>query len=143
MSIGLSFSLHPGRGRKTSGPIRIRLSGVTRACLSPATLGSHISFVALLCSCFLASLVSGCSLVTVGPDGTRRVMGLVYLELPPARPRSPAADALRVRSLGLAFPSSADQTSLSLGYTDETLARIRNNSCLRVDALTSGRLGSQ
>lgn len=83
----------------------------------------------------LAALVAqGCASVTVDADGTRHVTGLVRLTLPPVT--DAGADALRLQALGLCVVSSpVVGTSLVIGYSDTSLAAIRNHSLVPGAAL--------
>jgi hypothetical protein len=72
--------------------------------------------------------LSGCSHLSVDADGTRHIVGLVVLTLPPAK-ADVAADSLRMRSLGLTITQGTRLGgSLVLGYSDATLAALRQDA---------------
>lgn len=79
-----------------------------------------------------AGLLGGCAWTYVAPDRTRHVIGFVYAVLPPERAGAYPAESLRTRTLGVAFTSGdAVGTSISIGYSDITLAYVRENTCVR------------
>lgn len=82
-----------------------------------------------------AGLCAGCAHVYIDADGTRNVVGFVHLQLPPAERAPAAAESLRVRAIGLTLARSGAGSALTLGYSDDTLAFVRNHSCVRLDAL--------
>lgn len=89
------------------------MSGAARASLQAAVLG--------------ALAVQGCASVTVDADGTRHITGLMRLTLPSVS--DAGADALRLQAVGLSFVSSpVVGTSLVIGYSDTSLAVVRDHS---------------
>ncbi|MYM66347.1 hypothetical protein GTP45_05790 [Pseudoduganella sp. FT55W] len=79
-------------------------------------------------------LLSGCALTWVSPDGTRNVLGLAHVSVPPAiAPAATGADWIRVRSVGLAFSRTPLGSALDIGYSDNTLAGIHQHSCVRIE----------
>jgi hypothetical protein len=83
----------------------------------------------------LSALLAGCAHVVVDPDGTRHIAGFMVLTLPPAR-QDIGADAVRMRSLGLTVTRGhAAGAQLTLGYSDMTIAAIRNDSAISRPAL--------
>lgn len=83
----------------------------------------------------LSISLSGCAHVTVDADGTRHVTGLVVMTLPPVLP-DVGADAARLRSIGLTVSSGHVAASqLTLGYSDITIAAMRNDSVISRSAL--------
>lgn len=87
----------------------------------------------------LASLSSGCAVITENPDGTRRIFGLVNMTIqstPSGSEKIPSqggVDAVRVRALGLSMLTGDKHTAVTLGFSDDTLVSIRSNSCIRLD----------
>jgi hypothetical protein len=78
----------------------------------------------------LPGLLTGCAYNYVGADGARHLVGLVHLTLPAEGPHAPAA-SLRAQALGLSYTRADVGTALSLGYSDTTLAYVRDNTCVR------------
>lgn len=92
-------------------------------------------WLGLIAVSLLLALPAGCAHVAVDPDGTRHVMGLMVLTLPPAR-QDIGADAVRMRSLGLTVTRGhAAGAQLTLGYSDTTIAALRNDSAIARNAL--------
>jgi hypothetical protein len=87
-----------------------------------------ISLLKLCAFSLLASLLSGCAHSYVDQHGNRHIVGLVSVTLPPV-PDNGTADWVRLRTVGLAINRGSFISSLDLGYSDSTLAVIRNNSC--------------
>jgi hypothetical protein len=78
-------------------------------------------------------LLGGCVHMSSNPDGTRQITGWVSMTLPPTSASPTAADWIRLRSFGLAYSRTDIGTSVDLGYSDNTLAVIRGNSCIILD----------
>lgn len=75
----------------------------------------------------LCAGLAGCAHLVVDPDGTRHIVGFTVLTLPPAH-RDIAADAVRLRTLGLtAAVGPITGSHFTLGYSDTTIAAIRND----------------
>ncbi len=83
-------------------------------------------------------LLAGCAHVYVDADGTRHVVGFVDLQLPPATGRPTAAESLRSRSFGVSLTRSDVGSAVVLGYSDTTLAFVRNHALLPAAALGLG-----
>ena len=83
----------------------------------------------------LPMLLSACAHTYIDADGNRNVVGWVHLTLPPAMADRKAADWIRMRTFGLAVSSTDIGGAFELGYSDNTLAVIRNNSCVALDRL--------
>lgn len=83
----------------------------------------------------LWAVLAGCAHVVVEPDGTRRIAGFVVLTLPPAA-QDIGGDAVRIRALGLTVTRGhAAGAQLTLGYSDTTIATLRNDSVVSRTAL--------
>lgn len=89
----------------------------------------------LVVSC---GLLPGCAHVHVGADGQRHIVGFLMLSLPPVV-AVPAADSIRARTLGLAITQSPLGGGLVLGYSDTTLAVVRNHSLVPKAALVDAQ----
>lgn len=84
----------------------------------------------LIATSLWLALPAGCAHVAVDPDGTRHITGFMVLTLPPAR-QEVGADAVRMRSLGLTVTRGhAAGAQLTLGYSDTTIAAMRNDSAI-------------
>lgn len=86
-----------------------------------------------ICPAIVAALalLSGCAHNYLDQAGNRRVIGWVDLTLPPAiAAHDTGADWIRMRTFGLAISSSPIGSALDLGYSDNTVAVVRNNSCV-------------
>lgn len=83
----------------------------------------------------LLLLPSACAHTYVDAAGTRHVIGLVHLSIPPASPPPWGGEALRVRSVGITLNHGAESHALVIGYSDATHALVRNNALVAVEAL--------
>lgn len=91
-----------------------------------------LRIIAALC---LPVFLHGCAHVYVDADGTRHVLGLVHLELPAESTAKPGGEALRSQSFGLSVTSSAVGQAVVLGYSDTTLAFVRDNVVVTASGL--------
>jgi hypothetical protein len=85
---------------------------------------------ATVLACML--VLQGCAVVRVDEAGRTHVAGLVWLTLPAPKPADKAADVVRARSVGVSVTSGPLGQALTVGYSDQTLAAIRNNSSVRL-----------
>jgi hypothetical protein len=90
--------------------------------------------------CALALSGSGCAITHTAPDGTRHLIGWMWVTLPPVE-FQPAAEMLRTRSLGLSVTRSDAGAALVLGYQDATMGFVRNHSLVPAAALRLGATG--
>lgn len=87
----------------------------------------RVHFLAWASACCMT--LSGCAHVRIDEDGTRHIVGLVSLTLPPPdKFAERGADAIRIRSLGLTALRSPADGALVLGYQETTLIAVKNNS---------------
>ena len=86
----------------------------------------------------LGLLLTGCAHVHVDADGQRHVIGFLMLSLPPVV-AEPAADSIRARTLGLSITQSPLGGGVVLGYSDTTLAVVRNHSLVLKAALVDAQ----
>ena len=84
----------------------------------------------------LCLALGGCSHLHVDEHGQRHVLGLVWLTLPPPGAGPVGADALRLRSLGLAITRSPAGSGAVLGLSDATLTVIRNDAFVHLSDLS-------
>jgi hypothetical protein len=91
----------------------------------------------LLLTSLGAAMLGGCAHTYIDNEGNRNIIGWVNLTLPPAAPGPKAADWMRVRTLGVVLSRTDIGSAIELGYADNTLAAIRNNSCVPLDRLPS------
>jgi hypothetical protein len=93
----------------------------------------------------LASLVlqAGCAHVSSNADGTRQITGWVSITLPPASSAPTAADWIRLRTFGLAYSRTDLGTNIDVGYSDNTLAVMRGNSCIIFDPILASLLNQK
>jgi hypothetical protein len=80
------------------------------------------------------ALLGGCAHSYADADGNRHFVGIMHLTLPPAA-ESKAADWMRWRTVGVAISRSEIGNAVEIGYSDNTLAVVRNNSCAALDRL--------
>jgi hypothetical protein len=80
----------------------------------------------------LLPAIAGCAAVHVDEQGRRHVLGLVWLTLPAPGEPAAAADELRTRSVGLTLNSGPLGQTAVLGYSDQRLLAIRNDSVLKL-----------
>lgn len=82
----------------------------------------------------LAPALAGCAITTTHANGTRTVLGFMYLSLPAPPPGAPdLAASMRARTLGLGLSSTETGSVLAVGWVDTTVAFSRGNACLGVD----------
>jgi len=75
-------------------------------------------------------MLGGCAYVTVDHDGTRHVSGFMTLTLQPLN-QEVGADVIRMRTLGVTVTSGTSLGSqVTLGYSDTTVAALRNNAAV-------------
>ena len=87
----------------------------------------------------LASLLlTGCAHVHVDAEGQRHIVGFMLLTLPPLVAK-PAAESIRARTLGLSMTQSPLGGGIVLGYSDTTLAVVRNHSLVPQAALVDAQ----
>lgn len=79
--------------------------------------------------------LQGCAHVWVDSDGTRHVVGLVRLSMPPQSLAPTAGESFRSRSVGLSFSASEAGSAFVIGYSDTTFAFVRDHSLVFADAL--------
>ena len=86
----------------------------------------------------LLMLLTGCAYSYVGADGSRHVVGLAHVILPPEGPHPSPAASIRTQALGFSLTQGDVGTALSLGYSDITIAYVRENTCVRwpLDSVT-------
>lgn len=99
-------------------------------------------FLALLNGGALA-LLAGCAHTYLDSAGNRHVIGWVDLTLPAAAAKDKGADWIRLRTIGLAYSSTDIGNAIEFGYSDNTLAVIRNNSCVLLDPALAALLTSK
>ncbi len=77
--------------------------------------------------------LTGCAHTYVDRDGNTHVVGLVHVVVPNSGdPNLVRAQALQVTSIGLSVLTSAERTSLTLGYNDDTLVLVRGDTCVAI-----------
>lgn len=91
------------------------------------TMSAHFRY--LIGLLLATSLLMGCAHSYVDAEGKRHIVGLVNLTISPATAEPAAADWVRLRTIGISLSRSDISSSLDVGYSDNTLAVIRNNSC--------------
>lgn len=80
----------------------------------------------------LACGLAGCAHTYVAADGSRHVVGLVWLTLPPT---ASDGEALRVRALGLSAVRTPAGAALVLGYGENQVVLVREGSVVDAAAL--------
>jgi hypothetical protein len=104
--------------------------------------GFRLTVAAAAC-CALACLqLGGCAHAYIDADGNRNVIGFVHLTLPPPAMEPKAADWMRMRTVGLALSRTDIGGALEFGYSDNTLAVIRKNSCVQIGQLSTNLLSA-
>lgn len=86
----------------------------------------------VLCILFLGWALLGCASVRVDDEGRTHIAGLVWLTLPAVSQPGTAAHVVRARSVGVSVQRGHDSGSLTIGYSDQTLATIYNDSVVRL-----------
>lgn len=86
-------------------------------------------------SLIAAIALAGCAHTYVDRDGNTHIIGLVHAVVPKVAGLGETnAQALQVRSFGLSLLTSAERTSLTLGYNDDTLVLVRGSACIAIGA---------
>lgn len=81
------------------------------------------------------AMLGGCAHAYTDAAGERHIVGLVHLTLPADSAGDKAADWMRMRTVGVALSSTDIGSALEIGYSDNTLAVMRNNSCVSMHRL--------
>lgn len=90
---------------------------------------------ATLVGALVGAMLGGCAHTYTDAGGNRHIVGLVNLTLPAESSERKAADWIRMRTVGLALSRTDIGSALELGYSDNTLAVVRNNSCVQLARL--------
>jgi len=88
-------------------------------------------------SLLFVSCLSGCASVRVDEQGRTHIVGMVWLTLPAGSSVDVAANVIRTRSVGISVNRSPDASGVTIGYSDQTLATIHNNSVVRLPFVAS------
>lgn len=83
----------------------------------------------------MAAMLGGCAHTWIDADGKRHIAGIMHLTLPAETTGAKSADWMRWRTIGVAISSTDIGNALEIGYSDNTLAVVRNNSCVAFDRL--------
>jgi hypothetical protein len=88
--------------------------------------------------CALACLLSACSYSYVDEDGARHVFGLVYLEIEPTEDNETLAGSVfDITSVGVAYHSTHESSSFTVGYSRSVTAGLRNHVLVKGNPLTA------
>ncbi|RYE69145.1 MAG: hypothetical protein EOO81_08760 [Oxalobacteraceae bacterium] len=80
-------------------------------------------------------VLTGCSHVVIDPDGSKHISGLMVLTIIPSH-QDIAADIVRIRTLGLTVINGiAIGSQFTLGYSDTTIAAIKNDASVSQAAI--------
>lgn len=98
--------------------------------------------VALVAAALIAG-VPACAIITQHADGSQTIVGFVAMQVNHPAAATPAGeaaplpgiDAVRNRMLGASLLVAESRTSLTFGYSDDTLIVVRNNSCVRIETV--------
>jgi hypothetical protein len=85
-----------------------------------------------------ALALPGCAHTYVDEDGSRHVIGLVWLDLPPPAVAA-GADGLRVRTIGISTLRSPAGSSLVLGYADSDIVVVPDDRVVNATPLLAAR----
>lgn len=89
----------------------------------------------------LCALLGACSMSFEDGQGGRRIIGFVDLTVTPAPPGTPiAGKVVDLTTVGIAVADTADGGHLSLGYTRDVVAVLRDDSLVLGDPLAVSRL---
>lgn len=70
----------------------------------------------------------GCAYTEISDDGSKRIVGLVDLKISSDNEQiAIAGEVIRVRSIGLAILATPINSSITLGYSDNELAAVKDN----------------
>jgi hypothetical protein len=84
----------------------------------------------------LCALLGACSMSFDDGQGGRRIIGFVDLTVTPAPPGTPVAGkVVDLTTIGIAVADTADGGHLSLGYTRDVVAVLRDDSLVLGDPL--------
>jgi hypothetical protein len=88
----------------------------------------------------LGAVLAGCAYSYTEPDGTRRVIGLVDLEIEPSGENMPVAgNVLDIETLGFAFNRGPQGSRVTIGYGRSVTAALRDDSLVLGNPLTIRR----
>jgi hypothetical protein len=77
--------------------------------------------------------LAGCAHTYVDGNGNTHVVGMVHVVMPKiSGTEQVRAQALQVRSFGLSLLSSAERSSLTLGYNNDTLVLVHGSACVGI-----------
>lgn len=99
----------------------------------------HIFFFALL------FLFSSCATSYSLADGSKRIIGFVNMTIPAANAASSgtcdktAGNAFRIKSIGLLLYHHANQSGVSIGYSNYFLMALKNDSFVGETQFTEAR----
>lgn len=128
--------MNVGDAVATRGRVSERLG--CGGCLRPSAPPARRPGIWLLL-CALAVCGSGCAITHTAADGSRHLIGWMWVTLPPID-FHPAAETLRTRSLGLSVTRSEAGSALVIGYQDATMGFVRNHSLVPALALRPGQV---
>jgi hypothetical protein len=88
--------------------------------------------------CVVACFLSACSYSYVDDDGARHVFGFVYLEIEPTEnSESLAGTVFDITSVGVAYHSTPENSSFTIGYSRSVTAGLRNHVLVKGNPLTA------
>jgi hypothetical protein len=86
----------------------------------------------IVCALVGALFLTGCASVRVDEQGRTHVAGFVWMTLPKGSSVDKGADQVRTRSVGVTVTQGPLGSSVVLGWSDQTLARIENDAAVRL-----------
>lgn len=75
------------------------------------------------------SILSSCAYTHVADDGTKYIIGLVNLKIKPSNSNEQlAGDSVSITSVGISFYSTPIHNGFTVGYNNEDITTLRQNS---------------
>jgi hypothetical protein len=96
-----------------------------------STLSRRHGGFPLLITILASVLCGGCAYSYVDDDGSRRLVGFVDMRIQAAPEETYAGNVVDLRTLGLSVNENEQGTNVSVGYSREITAAIRNHALVK------------
>lgn len=98
----------------------------------------------VVCLGAMCAALGGCAHVWTDAGGTRHVLGLVSMEIPPAKGvKAGGGEFVRISSFGVSVIRSELETGIAIGYQSYGSTWLDGNSCLAPALLVSRGMNTQ
>jgi hypothetical protein len=93
-----------------------------------------------ICVALLCLLAESCAFTYVDDQGAKHVLGLVNMKIePPVTAGKTVAESVQIQSVGVSVYSTPINRGLSIGYNQENLTAVHDNTVLGDAKVTSQR----